>query len=662
VSIEEPSHLRIRSTRGHIWVALLFAVLAVAWSFPLVLHLRTHLAGQAVNDNALSLWNFWWMRMARASGADFFYTSYRFAPAGEDLTLYTHTALPAYVGATVLGRLPVVEALNVTVLLALALNGFFAYLLAWRIVRNRAAAIVAGIVFGSSPYLSAHLNGHFDLTGMWTIPLFALVFLRAIEGSLVWAFAAGVVLAGTAYVAYYYMVYEAALVAVVFAIRGWEWSVHRRVSRVRRRWPLVLVAAAIVIAVGAIVAVAVTGGFDVRLGPIRINSPDAFNPLQAFWILAAVAVWMRWPCSVDVRPRTNWPWRRAVLLATTMAAAFAIVAEPLIWRGIRVVTTGQYVTQQYFWRSAPAGVDLLTLVLGNPFHAGWGGAEQRLYRSLGIDLFESIGWLGIVPVVLLVYAIRKKWADAGVREWIVIASVFFVWALGSHVHVAGWNTGLITPAAVVRWIPFVSNARMPGRAMVVVYLALGMLSAVALDAWPRAGRVPLLLPVLAAVLVSVDFLSAPFPIASMTCPRIYESIRESAAAGSVAELPMSVGDGLRANALFDQRFLVCQTLVHERPVVSGVNSRLPPKIIAAYRSDPLLAAWLRLSGESPDRTGPAPLPPAGVAAERLRADGIAFIMLNRKTAPPELLDHTEHVLPLKMLARDDERTLYAVVR
>src|SRR5262249_37170207 len=154
-----------------------------------------------------------------ATGADFFHTSYRFAPIGEDLTLYTHTALPAYVGATILGRLPLVEALNVTVLAALALNGFFAYLLAWRIVHNRGAAIVAGIVFGTSPYLSAHLGGHFDLIGIWTIPLFAIVFLRALDGSLAWAFASGGVLAGTAYVAYYYTVYEAALVAAVFAIR-----------------------------------------------------------------------------------------------------------------------------------------------------------------------------------------------------------------------------------------------------------------------------------------------------------------------------------------------------------------------------------------------------------------------------------------------------------
>ena len=62
------------------------------------------------------------MRTALASGTNFFYSQYLFAPLGIDLTLYTHTALPALVGATVLGRLPLVTALNLTVLAALALT------------------------------------------------------------------------------------------------------------------------------------------------------------------------------------------------------------------------------------------------------------------------------------------------------------------------------------------------------------------------------------------------------------------------------------------------------------------------------------------------------------------------------------------------------------
>jgi hypothetical protein len=166
-----------RQTLRHLAVAAGFAVLAVAWSFPLAFHLSTHLPGAAVGDNVVFLWNFWWMRTALASGADFFHTTYLFAPAGADLTLHTHTALPAFAGATVLRSLPLVTALNVTTLAGLALNGFCAYMLAWRVTRDRAAAMLAGAIFGCSPYIAAHLNGHFNLTMAWTIPLFALAFI-----------------------------------------------------------------------------------------------------------------------------------------------------------------------------------------------------------------------------------------------------------------------------------------------------------------------------------------------------------------------------------------------------------------------------------------------------------------------------------------------------
>ena len=87
------------------------------------------------------------------------------------------------------------------------------------------AAVVAGIIFACSPYLSAHLNGHFDLIGIWTIPLFALAVLPALEGSIAWALAAGAIVGITAYVAYYYAVYQLALLACLIAFAAWDWSI-----------------------------------------------------------------------------------------------------------------------------------------------------------------------------------------------------------------------------------------------------------------------------------------------------------------------------------------------------------------------------------------------------------------------------------------------------
>ena len=498
----------MRILRQHGPAAVFFAALAVVWTFPLIRHLSTHLPGPAVGDNMLSLWNYWSMRMALATGTDFFFSKYQFAPVGIDLTLYTHTALPALAGATVLGRLPLVTSLNVTILAALALNGFFAYLLAWRLVHDRVAAVVAGMIFACSPYLSTHLNGHFDLIGIWTLPLFALVILKALEGSIVWAAAAGAVVGITAYVAYYYAVYQLALLACLIAFAAWEWSIELSPSRPRRRL-LMFVIGALVLDVFAILITVTTGGFDTRIGPIRLSMRDTFNQRQIFWALAVMALWIHFRPRIAARPRPGWTWRRVWPVLGVLSAALLIVTAPLVWNGIRLTLRGQYVTQTYVWRNAPIGIDLATLFIGQPFHSVWGLPIRRLYAQMGIDLVESGAWLGIVPVVLAIDALRRRWKERAVRQWAAVGAVFFVWALGSHVHAGGFNTGLIMPATLIRYLPIVSNARMPGRTILMVYLAMAILSAVTIAHWQ--GRWRHALVAIAAVIVVADYLAAPFP-------------------------------------------------------------------------------------------------------------------------------------------------------
>ena len=98
---------------------------------------------------------------------------------------------------------------------------------------------------------------------------------------------------------------------------------------------------------------------------------------------------------------------------------------------------------------------------------------SRWYEALGLDRIEAVGWLGIVPVVVLLIG-RGKWLDTEeARRWKMVLVVFAVWALGPFLTVAGFDVGLPLPQALARFVPLVDNARMPGRAMVCVYLALG---------------------------------------------------------------------------------------------------------------------------------------------------------------------------------------------
>jgi hypothetical protein len=634
----------------HLAAAGSFVLLAIVWTLPLSLHLSTHLPGAALGDNAVFLWNFWWMRTALASKVDFFHTAYLFAPAGTDLTLHTHTALPAFAGATVLGSVPLIMALNITTLASLALNGICAYALAWSVTHDRAGALVAGIIFGCSPFIAAHLMGHFNLTTAWTIPLFALASINA--GSPPWAIVAGVMLAVMAYIDYYYVVYAAVFAVCVFLWETRTWTFARTAPA---RGLLITVGALIVIDAGAIAAILVSGGFSWSVGSTTISAHDLFNPMQALGVLVVVAIWAFLKPSVRAVANQAAVHRGRIAAAITIAT-FALFAAPILGKFGRLFLNGDYVTQQYYWRSAPAGIDAATLVLGNPFHGLWGAPIRDVYARLGIDVVESGAWLGAVAAILTIHAIRgRRPADRAVAFWTVVAGTFFMWSLGSHLHIAGWNTGLLTPAALLQFVPLVSNARMPGRAMVMVYLALAMLSALAIATYQGRHRTPAT-AALVVCLTLAELCAAPLSIARVDCPSIYLTLRDRPERGAVVELPLGFGDGLESVTPVDNRLmLACQT-VHEHPLVGGFVARLSPRVLAAYRADPLLAGWMRLSGGRGFED--MPLLDGEAAADRLRADDIRFIVVNRTTASSTLQQYVEHQLAVTKIAERNDRVLY----
>jgi hypothetical protein len=319
---------------------------------------------------------------------------------------------------------------------------------------------------------------------------------------------------------------------------------------------------------------------------------------------------------------------------------------------------GQYVSQQYFWRSGPEGIDAASFVLGNPFSGLWGAPVRAAYAFFGMNPIESVAWTGVIPLILAASALRTQRSNNQVRRWAVIGTVFLVWAGGAHLHVLGNNTAMISPAAILRFIPIVSNARIPGRAMVVVYLALAMLAAIAVKELRSRNKSVVLVALLASGILA-DFFAAPFPTVPVACPAIYQTLRERPERGSVAELPLGFGDGFGALTPIENRvMLACQT-VHERPLVGGFVARLSPEVVAAYRSDPLLAAFLRLSGAGGDLTNTA-LPDRRSALEQMTRDEITFVLLDRVDASVELQEYVDHMLPLRLVASDGQRSLYVV--
>ena len=412
-----------------------------------------------------------------------------FAPFGIDLTLHTHTALPSWIAATVLAPLSIVAAQNLVILASLALNGFAAYLLAVDRTSDRGAALVAGVIFAGSPYVAAHLFGHVNLVCAWGIPLFLLFFFRALERrSVANSVAAGLCMVATAFTDYYYLVYIVILGAGLAAtgLGAFIWSLDRRPIA---KPLLAIVMTLLAIDAALVVAVLASGGFEWTLGSVVIRANRPTNLFFAAWVLIAVLVLVRYRPRLSIRPVPHELLRRRARAVWPVVATATIGILPIVVMAWSLWRSGDYTAPRLSWRSGPGGVDLASFVLGNPWHPLWGGWTRDIYARLGINPIESVGWLGVAPLGLFVYGIIGQRHEKEIRRWLAIGGLSLLWALGPWLRVAGFDTGLLLPQNILALVPILSNARIPGRAMVIVFLAVAMIAAKVIASVPGRRRV-----------------------------------------------------------------------------------------------------------------------------------------------------------------------------
>ena len=632
----------------HLGPLALFGALAIGWTWPLAAHLHGAVPG-GPGDNYSFLWNLWWMRHVIATpGLAYFHTSYLFHPFGTTIANHPHTALPAIVAATLLGRASIVTAQNLLLLSYVFVNMAAMYALVWDIGRERRAAVLGAVIFGLSPYLASHLLGHFDLMAAWVLPLFALCVRRAMRaGSMAWTAAAGVVLIATAYTTYYYVVYLFFFLAVYsMALLDWRpvcWSSRESSAGTRRlRYALsVLIAALAAVALWMVL----TGGQTLMFVDIAVPMHTPQNALTGVWICAIVYALSVWRPRLTHAKLPRNQARRTATVATSVAGLFVIGAAPLLWQAGQLIVRGEYVSQEYGWRSVPRGVDLLAPLLGHPLHPLMAAASAPAYAALGQNAVEAVGWLGIVPIALLLVTRRASpgRADREAIVWRLVAISFAIFALGPFLTIGGFDTGLKLPAIALRYVPFVANARMPGRAIVGVYLALGVLVAMSLQASTGRLRSPAVQWLL-IVLVAFEYWDAPIRLTPLDHPAVYSALA-AAPPGAVCEVPFGIGDGLSVGVGSQDRRILFYATLHEHPIAGGYIGRMPVDAADRYAKLPVTAPLLRLS----DGAGSAYLP-AGEPPCR-------YLVVDRAASSAALVAYVTS-LRADRIASDEARDLY----
>ena len=647
--------MRSRTAR-HALVLAGFAAITAAWLWPFLTAPGSRIPGDGAGDNLVFVWNLWWVRHAVQARVWPLWCPAIFVPYGIDLTLHTLTLLPTLLVALLSPNASVLAGTNVIIAAHLFLNFATAYALAWRLTRHSSAAIVGAFLFAWSPSMEIRLLGHFNLIAGWTLALTALLTFQMLERrSAMSALCLALAMAVTAYIEYYYVVYATTLVLLLACARVTRVSFRVSIAGRTHRRALIAIAGCIALACLIAVAITLSGGIVLDVGRLSVSLKSGHNPLAAASVLAILGLAVA-AAPASVVTVDHHELRRCLPVVSIAFVAAAVLVSPLLISGLTVWLRGDYVSQTYLWRSAPAGVDVGTLLLGNSRGLLWHGRPVTAYRSLGIDEIEQVAWLSPGVLCLCVAAVRRRTELPLIRTWTAVGAAFGLWALGPYLVAFGRSLPVVLPATLLRYVPVVSNARIPGRAMAPVYLAVAMLGACGFLLLRQRGRS--WWAVACAVLALADLTPARPPILDVDRPAIYDVLRVQGQRGAVCELPLGLRDSFGVTGQFDPWMLWHQT-IHERPMAGGFVSRLPPRIQRGYLDAPVLGSFLRLSaGGSPEAE---PLLSSVAAAAALNSDGIAFIIVDRQHSSTALLDYVRR-LDLPRVADDGARELLRVER
>jgi hypothetical protein len=211
--------------------------------------------------------------------------------------------------------------------------------------------------------------------------------------------------------------------------------------------------------------------------------------------------------------------------------------------------------------------DLLGFIVFPPEHF-LSAFSRGLYSRFSGRPWESSVYLGLVDLAVIGWAmLQTGLARTSLLFYVLLGMSFFcVFACGESLHVAGIVTPIHLPDVVLDKLPFFANVRTPSRAIVFVYLFLGIGVGFAVanilqrkTLTSRAGVAGI------AAMIVLDFYPANLAATPAVCPPGLAALKADPERGfGVLNLPFGYAEG--DSYMFEQ---AC----HHRPIVDGITSR-----------------------------------------------------------------------------------------
>ena len=630
-----------------------YVACAVLFTWPLALHLGTHLTGSPAGDTGVYVWNQWvFQHEVLAEGHFPYFTDKIFSLTGRaNLSLHNYTAFQDLIALPLMGWLGVVATFNMVHLLMTVLTAYATFLLARHVTNRNAEAWLAGLLFAWGPVMVTRGSAHFSLVAAAPLPIFLLLLIRATERQRYRdALALGATVAWAATADAYYAVY-CIVIAAVF-LTGRVLMIQWRGVADRRRVPWTLDVLLFCVA-GLVLSMALSGGWQFSIRGRVASIRSLYTPVLILTLLAAARI--AWSCRATII-RFDRPSALRVLRLGMAAGIFAtVLLSPVLYAvGLRIAD-GRWDTERVFWRSSPRGIDLAALVLPNPNHPLAPEAIRAWLTPRPDAYFENVASLGFVALATIVVAWRAGWRIP--RLWGGFAVVFGALALGPFVHIAGFNTHVPGPWALLRYVPVIGLARTPSRFSIVMVLMVAVLFAAALAwlgrRWPDRRR-----PIVAVVglLLVAELLPAPIPLYSAAVPEMYHRMAAAPDDVRVLDLPFGIRDGTSSVGDFTARSQFFQT-VHGKRLIGGYLSRVSKRRVREMRQDPMLDALIWLSeGREIDASRWRSLTETGPAfVERAK---VGFVVIDRRRTTRALREFANAAFDLELIEADGDFEFY----
>ncbi|MCG2711652.1 MAG: YfhO family protein, partial [Candidatus Omnitrophica bacterium] len=214
--VKPHNQMQSNSIYRNMLVIIIFTVLGMMAINPVICNFTGKVFGNP-KDALVTVWHFWWLKIADQQEISDLKVPLVSAPYGADYSKYPYYPVWNFINKHLSAAIGEVRAYNIQILLGFILSGLAMYYLVFFFTKNIYASVLSGLIFTFSPYHFSHAFEHLGLSNMQWLVFYILGLFNFIKKpSYISAVLCGILFALTGFFDYYYLYFAGIFSSVFF--------------------------------------------------------------------------------------------------------------------------------------------------------------------------------------------------------------------------------------------------------------------------------------------------------------------------------------------------------------------------------------------------------------------------------------------------------------